>query len=66
MKYKGYESVVEFDANDQIFFGRVLGIRDVIAFDGQTADELKQSFHNVIDDYLADCQQVGKYPSQLK
>lgn len=56
MKYKGYESVVEFDANDQIFFGRVLGIRDVIAFDGQTADELKQSFHNVIDDYLADCQ----------
>lgn len=64
MKYKGFESVIEFDAEDRIFFGRVLGTRDVIAFDGQTVDELEQSFHTVIDDYLADCQQVGKDPEK--
>lgn len=66
MKYKGYESVIKFDADDRIFFGRVLGTRDVIAFDGQTVDELEQSFHTVIDDYLADCEQAGKDPSQSK
>jgi len=64
MKYKGYESVVEFDADDRIFFGLVLGTHDVIAFDGQTVEELEQSFHTVIDDYLADCQKVGKDPDK--
>ncbi|NJM68527.1 MAG: type II toxin-antitoxin system HicB family antitoxin [Acaryochloris sp. RU_4_1] len=64
MKYKGYESIIEFDAEDRIFFGRVLGTHDVIAFDGQTVDELETSFRTVVDEYLADCQQVGKNPDQ--
>jgi len=64
MKYKGYESVIKFDAEDRLFFGRVLGTRDVIAFDGQTVDELEQSFHAAIDDYLADCEKVGKDPDK--
>ncbi len=64
MKYKGYEATVEFDAEDRIFFGRVIGTRDVIAFDGQTVDELEASFRAVVDEYLEDCQRVGKDPDK--
>jgi predicted HicB family RNase H-like nuclease len=64
MNYKGYEAVIQFDADDRLFFGRVIGTRDVIAFDGQTIDELEDSFRNVIDEYLEDCQQLGKDPDQ--
>lgn len=64
MKYKGYEAVIEFDAEDRIFFGRVVGTRDVIAFDGQSVDELEASFRAVIDEYLEDCQHLGKDPDK--
>lgn len=64
MKYKGYEATVEFDAQDRLFFGRVMGTRDVIGFDGQTVDELEQSFRAAIDEYLEDCERVGKDPDR--
>lgn len=60
MKYKGYEAIVEFDDEDRLFIGRVMNTRDVIAFDGASVDELEQSFHNAIDEYLEDCQVIGK------
>ena len=52
MKYKGYEAVIEFDDEDRLFVGRVINTRDVIAFDGSSVDELEQSFHAVINEYL--------------
>ncbi|MGB7414288.1 MAG: type II toxin-antitoxin system HicB family antitoxin, partial [Thermosynechococcaceae cyanobacterium] len=64
MKYKGYEATIEFDAEDRILFGRVVGTQDVIAFDGQTVDELEASFQAVVDEYLEDCEQVGKNPNK--
>ena len=64
MKYKGYEATVEFDSEDRIFFGRVVGTRDVIGFDGQTVDELELSFQSAIDEYLEDCERVGKDPDK--
>lgn len=32
MKYKGYEAIVEFDAEAEILHGEVINIRDVITF----------------------------------
>lgn len=64
MNYKGYEAVVEFDHEDRLFVGRVINTKDVIAFDGLSVDELEQSFHAVIDEYLADCESLGKIPDK--
>jgi predicted HicB family RNase H-like nuclease len=64
MKYKGYEAIVEFDEEDRLFVGRVINTRDVIAFDGSSVDELEQSFHAAIDEYLEDCQVIGKTPDK--
>ena len=64
MNYKGYEATVEFDDEDRLFVGRVINTLDVIIFDGLSVDELEQSFHAVIDDYLEDCQSLGKTPDK--
>jgi len=64
MKYKGYEAVIEYDEVDRLFFGRVINTRDIISFDGETVDELQESFEAVIDEYLEDCKQEGKEPDK--
>ncbi len=64
MKYKGYEAKIEYDDEDRLFFGRVINIKDVIVFDGLSVDELEQSFHKVIDEYLTDCQVLNKTPEK--
>jgi predicted HicB family RNase H-like nuclease len=64
MNYKGYEAIVEFDDEDKLFVGRVINTRDVIAFDGLSVDELEASFYAAVDDYLNDCDWLGKDPDK--
>jgi predicted HicB family RNase H-like nuclease len=44
--------------------GHVLNVRDVIAFDGRTVDELEQAFHAVVDEYIEDYRRIGKQPER--
>ena len=63
-KYKGYTNVIEFDSEDCIFVGRVIGIRDGINFHGTSVDELEVAFHESVDDYLAACEKLGQQPNK--
>ena len=60
MEYKGYHARVEFDREDQIFIGHVLGINDSLSFHGESVNELTNSMQNCIDNYLEPCKQIGK------
>jgi len=62
MTYQGYTARIEFDDRDGIFWGKVLGIKDSITFEGETVAQLTQDFHNAIDFYLEDCAAIGKDP----
>ncbi|AFY49546.1 protein encoded in hypervariable junctions of pilus gene clusters [Nostoc sp. PCC 7524] len=64
MKYKGYEAVVEFDDEAEIFHGEVINIRDVITFQGDSVKELKQAFYDSVDDYLEFCKERGEEPEK--
>ena len=55
MTYKGYTARVAFDSRDSIFAGRILGIREIIGFHGETVTELQRQFRIAVDDYVADC-----------
>lgn len=57
MKYKGYTGHVEYDDEAKIFHGEVLGIKDVVTFQGTTVDEIEQAFKDSVDDYLAFCKE---------
>ena len=64
MNYKGYQARVEFDPEDEIFFGKIAGINDVVGFHGESVAELKSAFHEAVDDYLATCAATGKEPQK--
>ena len=52
MKYKGYEAVVSFDADDRVLHGRLLYTQDVVSFEAHDVNELERAFHEAVDDYL--------------
>lgn len=64
MTYKGYFAKINFDERDNIFWGKVIGIKDSISFEGETVAQLTEDFHNAIDHYLADCKKQGRTPSK--
>ena len=64
MEYKGYVGSVEFSEEDTLVFGKVLGIRALISYEGTNAAELVADFHGAVDDYLELCAQSGTEPEK--
>lgn len=64
MEYKGYLGSVEFSAEDALFYGKVLGIRALISYEGENAADLIADFHGAVDDYLELCAQSGVEPEK--
>jgi len=64
LQYKGYFASVHFSAEDEVFFGKLLGINDLISFEGTNVNELKQAFHEAVDDYLQTCKDLNKDPDK--
>ena len=64
MTYKGYVGKVEFDADAGVLHGTVLGIRDVITFEGSSVKEIEKAFRDSVDDYLAFCKERHESPEK--
>lgn len=62
IQYKGYVGSVEFSEEDGIFYGKVMGIRSLISYEGESARELLDDFHGAVDDYLEACRAESKEP----
>ena len=52
MEYRGYIGSVEFSEEDDCFFGKVLGVRDSISYEGESVQELKKDFHDAVDEHI--------------
>ena len=64
MTHEGYTARIEYDERDNIFVGRLLGIRAIISFHGLTVKELRKEFENAVEDYLAECSEKGVTPEK--
>lgn len=64
IKYKGYIGNIEFSEEDNIFYGKVQGIRSLISYEGENAKELITDFHTAVDDYLELCEERGIEPEK--
>ena len=56
LTYKGFIGSVRFSAQDDVFFGKVEGVNDLITFEGDSVKELKNAFCYVIDEHIKDCE----------
>lgn len=64
MTYRGYAGKVEFDDDAMIFHGEVIGIKDVVTFQGRSVDEIEKAFHDSVDDYLTFCESRNEAPDR--
>ncbi|MBQ8806736.1 MAG: type II toxin-antitoxin system HicB family antitoxin [Bacteroidaceae bacterium] len=60
--YKGYIGSVAYSEKDDIFFGKIEGINALVNFEGESVTELKNAFHEAVDDYIAFCEEEGIQP----
>ena len=64
LKYKDYTASINYSAEDEVFFGKITGINDLITFEGTSVTELKAAFKDAIEDYLETCKTIGKSPDK--
>jgi len=65
MSYKDYYGSVEFSDEDNLFFGRLIGINDTILYEGDNVKDLRKNFQEAVEDYLEICKEMGKEPEKM-
>ena len=64
LKHNGYSGTVEFNDADNILFGKIFGINDLVSYEGTSVDKLKAAFIEAVDDYIQTCKKLGKEPEK--
>lgn len=64
LEYRGYHAKVEYNPEDNLLVGNVLGISDSLNFHAENTTDLIEYFHNSVDNYLAFCAKIGKEPDK--
>ena len=44
--------------------GKLIGISDLVSFEGNSVNELMDAFIEAVEDYLETCQEIGKEPDK--
>ena len=52
LEYKGYLTKIEYSAEDNVIFGKVEGIKDLILFESENTSGIEGKFHEAVDEYL--------------
>lgn len=63
--YKDYIGSVNYSTEDEIFYGKIEGINDLISFEGGSVSELKSAFEDAVRDYIELCNLNGKVPEKM-
>lgn len=64
MKYKGYYTKVLYNSEDNVLYGTIEGITDLISFEGDSVSELEDAFHEAVEEYIDACKRMGKCPQK--
>ncbi len=64
LEHKGYTGSVEFSNTDETFFGKIVGIRDLVSFEADSVVKLKKAFKEAVEDYITTCKELGKDPDK--
>ena len=62
--YKGYVGKVWFSANEAMLCGKVIGIKSLLSFKGDSVSNIIDDFHRAVDDYNYYCSQNGIMPEK--
>ena len=60
LENKGFIGSVHYSDEDQVFYGKIEGVNDLVTFEGISVKELKESFKEAIEDYIELCKELEK------
>ncbi|MDY5290490.1 MAG: DNA repair protein [Ligilactobacillus salivarius] len=66
MRYKDFYGTIEYFLDDNIFYGKVIGINGLISYEGKILEELIKDCNEIVYEYLEDCKSQGIKPRKLK
>ena len=64
IQYKEFIADIHFSAEDEVFYGKLVGIKDLVNFEADSVKGLKKAFKEAVEDYLEVCKQSGKDPDK--
>lgn len=64
LKFQNYTGSIEYSKEDKLLYGKVLGIRDLVSYEGETGPQLEANFKAAITEYLEECQEMGREPDK--
>ena len=50
LEYKGFVGLVEFSTEDEVFYGKIIAIKDLVSYEGNTVISIKSNFHSAVND----------------
>ncbi len=64
LEYNGFIGSVDFSLEDQILFGGLLHINDLVTYEGETIQELEEAFQEAVEEYIELCKECDKEPEK--
>jgi predicted HicB family RNase H-like nuclease len=58
--FEDFIGSVHFSSSDDIFYGKLEGIPDLVTFEGSSVEELKKAFQEAVLDYKELCEKTGR------
>jgi len=55
LHYRDYIGSIEFSEEDAVFHGKVIGIRSLISYEGDSVGAITEDFQSAVDEYLEFC-----------
>lgn len=62
LKHKDFIGIFNYIEDEDILFGKLEGITDLVTFQGRSIPEIKTAFVEAVEDYIGLCEEVGKKP----
>ena len=59
LEYKGYTGSIEYSREDNLLYGKVIGMNGLISYEGTSGNRLESDFKAAIDAYIAECKTAG-------
>ncbi|MDQ7827226.1 MAG: type II toxin-antitoxin system HicB family antitoxin [Candidatus Eremiobacteraeota bacterium] len=62
LSYKGFLGSVSYSAEDDLLYGKIEGVSDLVLYEGRSIEEIKKDFEEAVDEYITECEKMGKDP----
>ena len=64
LEHNGFIGSIEFSLEESILFGSLLYINDLVTYEGQTIEELREAFEEAVEEYIELCKECEKEPEK--